>query len=456
MPTSHRPLVALALAATMSVLCPPGAEAQRRFVNTGDAPWPDAMVGPAVPYERARPGATVGVLRSARAPVAVHLLPGVSSETAERVLRLAERLLDRAAFSLHLEAPAPDGALGGGPEFDLYLRPDPGGTEVFVGPCELSALWDRAPAWALVSTAPGPVSLEAQVADAVARAVIASHNADHTPSLVDALASTVARQLTLAPPRYEDVLDFTSHPERSMVTGGHRGRGENRGASLFFDALLRRHDDARHTLLGGLLSGTAQKTPATATTLFDEPDTFDLLQRVFRDEPGGFAEAMLNFGAGLRTVGTAADPEDLAGVRSAGLAAPPTQRLGWASLPSWSPLGVIENTGVARLSLDLSEAPNAVDGALTVAVWVHLAPWYRWQVALDRTDGQGRTIGSVRSPVITDGQFSTELTGLERARTLEVTVINLGALDFDPDVPVPARGFGVVHLARSGEGPMVR
>ncbi|MBK6530906.1 MAG: hypothetical protein IPF99_15225 [Deltaproteobacteria bacterium] len=60
-------------------LCPSAAAAQSpRAIPT----WPERAWGQAIPLDGVRPTGEVGVLRSWRAPVDVHVMPGVDAATA--------------------------------------------------------------------------------------------------------------------------------------------------------------------------------------------------------------------------------------------------------------------------------------------------------------------------------------------------------------------------------------
>ncbi len=111
-------LVALALAPSTAPAQPLG-----HIVETGETPWPENALGQPMPVDGVRPP-SLGALRSMRAPVSVHLGPGVDASLAPRVLTLAERTLDALEFTHRFPLPQPDGTRGGDPSLDLYLTAD--------------------------------------------------------------------------------------------------------------------------------------------------------------------------------------------------------------------------------------------------------------------------------------------------------------------------------------------
>ncbi len=445
------------LAFLVAALCSAPGLAQPRprvsLVETGDAPWPRGALGQAIGWEQPRPAA-VGVLRSMRAPVAVHLGPGVPAARAMEALRVAEGVCDRLAWGFGMELPAPDGVRGGGPEFDLYLTAEGPALAVVPEGTELVALWDRASAWGRVR-ADDPAALPRRVAEALGRAVVYGAKADHPPAAVAAFGATLARLSLDLPSDPEALAAFQSEPLRSLL-GADRSEAAWRGAGVFFDWLHARYDDPSATLIRGLLDGAAQRTPLGETTLWDEPDLFDVARRVLRDEPGGFPRALLGFALARSTFGTPGDDLALTGHQGPALAARPTRILPWSSLPAWHVVTGIETTGSALLRVDLSAAPDVFAGDPAVSVYLHGAPWHRWMVALQRYNAVGHPVGLLASEVIVGGFWSARAEALEGVRTLDVVVVNLGGMDFDPDLPIPGRSFFAVHVVPSTGAPIPR
>jgi len=423
------------------------------LIETGDAPWPRGAMGQAIGYEQPRP-ASRGVLRSLRAPVAVHLGPGVSATMAAEVLAVAERVCDRLAWHYLMELPAPDGLRGGGPEFDLYLTLDGPALSVVPEGGELGALWDRASAWGRVR-ADDPASLPRRVAEAVARAVVYGAKADHPPAAVAAMGASLARLTLDLPSDPEALAAFQAAPHRAIL-GADREERDWRGAGALFDWWHARYDDPRGTMLRGLLDGAAQRTPLGETTLWDEPDLFDVARRVLRDEAGGFPRALLGFALARSSWGTPGDDLSLTGYQGPALAARPAHVLPWTALPAWRVVTGIEPTGSAVIRVDLSSAPDIFTGDPSVSVYLHGAPWHRWIVGVQRYNALGQAMGLLASEVVTDGFWSTRADALEGVRTLDVVVVSLGGMDFDPDLPIPPRSFFALHVVPATGPPLPR
>jgi hypothetical protein len=425
-----------------------------RVIETGDAAWPRGALGQAIGWELPRPGGMAGVLRSVRAPVAVHVGRGVDVARAETVLRVAEQVCDRLESRLGMELPAPDGTRGGGAEFDLYLTADGPALAVVPEGAELSALWDRASAWAQLR-ADDPASLPRRVAEALGRAVVYGAKADHPPAAVAALGATLARRTLDLPSDPLAVSAFQSQPGRAVL-GADRDEAAHRGAGLFFDWLHAQYDDPTGALLRGLIVGAAQRTPPGETTYWDEPDVLDVARRVLRDEPGGFPRVFLQFALARPTFGTAGDALALTGHQGPALVSPPARRLRWGALPSWQVVTGVEPTGSAVVRIDLADAPDLFTGDPSLSVYVHVPPWHRWVAAIQRYDALGRAVGVAPSEVITDGFWSARAEALEGVAVVDVVAVNLGGMDIDPDLPIPPRSFVAVHVVPGTAPPLPR
>ncbi len=415
-----------------------------RVVSSGEPRFPLESMGQPIPLDSARPVGSVGVLRSLRAPVALHVGRGVSTTTATTALGIAERAIDGLEWRYHLDGPFPDGDHGGGPELDLYLTLDGPRAEARVDALVASALWDRASAWCRVRAAP---ELRLAVTEAVARAVILGTKVDHPPAFVAAAASAMAREIVGSSPDPVAVRAFQRHPERSMLGGWDRDDTEGRGAGVFFDWLSARHDTPLHpAVLAGLVAGPAHHTPLGSSRFDAEPDLFDVARRVFRDEERGLPGALLDFACTRSMLGTSGDPDDAMGTDDPSAVALPLRVWRYDQLPGWVMARGIEPTGMATFTVDLSEAPPRP----VVGVWFHATPWHRWRAALLRIDPRGRLIGRIESEEITNGEWSTRLEVLNGVNRVVAVLVNLGALDLDPDAPQPATGFAAMHAASLG------
>jgi hypothetical protein len=410
--------------------------------------WPERAWGQAVPLDGARPTGELGVLRSWRAPVDVHVMPGVSAETALAVLADAEAVMDSLEQRTGVALPLPDGDRGGTPSFDLYLRPrtrvdlfgvvhvDPPGDLARVrGRAEVDALsyagpWDRASAFGVVEMrrAADPVERRRAVAQAIAEACIYGAKADHPIGFVRAMGAMLARRATGDALDPDDVLAFQSEPARAWWSDDARSPAAHRGAAVVLDAMSSRWDDERGTFLRGLLEAPVQRTPPGWPRLWDEPDVMEVLRRVTRDEPRGFWGALLT-AASARAV---LDPP------------PPARTVRWAEMPAWTLATGIAPTGQATMVLDLGDAPLRA----AVGVWVHASPYHRWMASLLRLDRGGRVLGSVDSELISTGEWSAQVDALEGVAKLVLVVVSAGDEQMDPDGEPIRDGWVAMNVGR--------
>jgi hypothetical protein len=393
--------------------------------------WPERAWGQPIPLDGVRPTGEVGVLRSWRAPVDVHVLPGVSAAIALAVLADAEAVMDALERRTGVALPLPDGDHGGTPAFDLYVdRSATAGGAVrdalsYAGP------WDRATAFGLVGGSTDPAARRRGVAQAVAEACIYGAKADHPVGFVRAMGASLARRATDLPLDPDDVRAFQSEPTRAWWSDDARSPAAQRGAAVVLDAMAERWDDARGTFLRGLLEAPVQLTPPGYARFWNEPDVMEVLKRVTREEPRGLWGALLA-GASARLV------------LAAPLAAAPARTAQWAELPAWSLVTGVAPTGHAAMALDLGDAPSTT----AVGVWVHASPYTRWVASVLRVGPDGRVLGTVDSELISTGEWSARLDALEGVAKLVVVVVSAGDENLDPDGEPIRDGWVAINLGR--------
>lgn len=436
-------LVALALAPSTAPAQPLG-----RLVETGEAPWPEGALGQPTPVDGARPP-SLGALRSMRAPVSVHLGPGVDARLAPRALSLAERTLDALEFTHRFPLPQPDGTRGGDPSLDLYLTADGAPYETVVDALDATWIWDRASAFVRVRATTDERLLARSVAEGIARAIVLGVKADHPPAFVAAMGASLGRMVTREPADLDALRAFQSHPERAFFGGAHDDL-DGRGASLFLDLISAKWDDDSHKLLRALLWAPVNRTAPGWERLWDEPDVFDVARRMFRDEPDQLEGALMEFAAARAVVGTAADPYDLAGVRDATLSTRPLRVLRYGELPQrvW-PAEMLEPTGSAVVEVNLDDAPLRA----SMGLWFHGSRWQRWMVRAIRVGRDGLAARELGSPVISDGEWSLQMDILDGYTRVLVVVLNLGDLGYEPDQPQSANGFFVLNVGSGDPAP---
>lgn len=379
--------------------------------------WPERAWGQAIPLDGVRPTGEVGVLRSWRAPVDVHVMPGVGADEARAVLADAEAVMDALETRTGIALPLPDGDRGGTPSFDLYLR----GLAGPQGSAEVDALsygglWDRASAFGHVQSAADPVTRRRRVAQAIAEGCVYGAKADHPIGFVRAMGASLARRATGDPHDPHDVVRFQVDPTAAWWSDDTRSPSAHRGAAVVLDAMAERWDDDRGTFLRGLLEAPVQRTPPGWPRLWDEPDVMEVLKRVTRHEPRGFWGALATV-AGARSLSDA----------------PPARVARWSELPAWALVTGVAPTGHASMALDLLDAPLRT----SVGVWVHASPYHRWVAAVLRLDRAGRVVGTVDSELISTGEWSAQVDALEGVARLVLVVVSAGDEEIDPDgVPV--------------------
>jgi hypothetical protein len=393
--------------------------------------WPERAWGQPIPVDGARPTGEVGVLRSPRAPVDVHVMPGVSADVALAVLADAESVMDALERQRGVALPLPDGNRGGTPSFDLYLDAAPGAGEAVRDALSYAGPWDRATAFGRVGVDGDASALRRRVAQVIAEACIYGAKADHPIGFVRAMGASLARRATGLPLDPADVSAFQSEPTRAWWSDDARSPAAHRGAAVVLDAMAARWDDDRGTFLRGLLEAPVQLTPPGYARFWNEPDVMEVLKRVTREEPQGFWGALLT-GAGARMV------------LDYPLAAAPARTAQWAELPAWTTVTRVAPTGHAAMALDLWDAPVVT----AVGVWVHASPYTRWAASVLRVGPDGRLMGTVDSELISTGEWSARVDALEGVAKLIVVVVSAGDEAIDPDGEPVRDGWVAINIGR--------
>ena len=393
--------------------------------------WPERAWGQAIAPDGVRPTGESGVLRSWRAPVDVHVGPGIDAATATAALADAEAVMDALEQHTAVALPLPDGVRGGTPAFDLYLRRGAAGGRAVPDALSYGGQWDRATAFGLADVGVDAVARRRAVAQAIAEACVYGAKADHPIGFVRAMAASLARRATGDALDPADVQAFQREPARAWWSDDGRSPAAQRGAALVLDAMAAQWDDDRATFLQGLLEAPVQRTPPGWSRLWDEPDVMEVLKRVTRDEPRGLWGALLT-AASARVV---QDPT---------LATPSVRVARWGELPAWALATGIAPTGQAALTLDLGDAPVRT----AVGVWVHASPYHRWMASVLRLGRDGALLGSVDSELISTGEWSAQVDALEGVATLVLVVVSAGDEALDPDGEPVRDGWVAMNIGR--------
>lgn len=455
-------IAALSLGISLLVRAPTGAAQSPSTAAPAPAPAPTTspvteppgprtagryLVGQPIPPDGERPTSEPGALRSHRAPVSVHFARGTPVATVLAAHEAAVRALDVLEHAQHFPLPAPDGARGGGPELDVYLVPPDGGADSIAGDAVLDALeygslWDRASAFVRVHNTLTGDALTRAVTEGVTQASLLGMDARAPRAWRVALAAALADRSTLLGPDLAAVARFQRDPGRPLFA--HRDDASARGASLFVNYLASRFDDGSLALLRGLAWAPVARTHEGATTVFnDEPDFFDLLERLVRDERGGIDGLLADFALVRARAGSVED--SLAGWNeSSQELRPDATALEYAQLPTRVvPARPTDETGAFYLSV--RTPPSGNHG---INLWFHGAPWRRWNVTAVRLDAQDREVGRSPASRVDRGEWSVGLASLSDTTRVLVVVTDLGNGDYDPDEIADRTGFFSLTLSR--------
>ncbi len=401
---------------------------------------PRNTLGTAIPCESSRPSALPGAILSFRAPVAVHIAAGVSVATGTAVLAAAERACDAIESRLHLPLPTAT--------VDIYVTPDGPMVQAVPYAMDDTSLWDAARAYVRVRAVPDTQRLARAVSEGISQAVLLDLNADPPPSELRALASSVTTLATELPLDAASALAFARTPWHAPFASAGSAPDDpridaDRGGGMYFDHLFRRWDDNHHRLLEDLVWGPVQYTPVDAPRLWDEPDVFDILRRLFQSQPGDLAGMALDTAIDLALAGTPASEDGLGDADNPAFASLPLRTLAWRDLPAWVESSQpIEALGVATVTLDLADAPLGAGAS----VWLHVSPYNHWMVSIVRIGRGDHFVSRVDSEVITDGAWSADAEALDGITRLVIVAVNLATEDYEPDLPAVADGVVTFHV----------
>ncbi|WP_437484638.1 hypothetical protein WME75_45415 [Sorangium sp. So ce1014] len=378
-------------------------------------------------------------------PVCVHApadVPGAALLESLAHLEAAMRAYD----ALGLPRPLPDGARGGSPSYDLYLKRGPRRSPARVGH-DLRAVgerFDAASAFAFIA-APGRggCTSASDAAYALGHAVAVRLDAGAEEGALAMAASYLAA--IAAPCAAEELaaIDaFQRAPERAL-TGAALGALD--GALLLPWYL----DDAYGTgtpaqVAMSLLAIAAQSTPAGAARFRAEPDTFDALRASLRSRGEDLDDLLLELAIARAFLGSRSDGAHLSDAERFGDFG--RVRFEWslpyATLPRRvAPLRPIEPTGATYVWLDLSAENAGARPDLKAAEITFVADWelpalFRW--AIVKVDRQGAEAGRVEvAGIFGSSRAQRTVVGLDGLSGLLLVGVNAGSMirsrPFDPD-----------------------
>lgn len=345
---------------------------------------------------------------SARAPVCVHTsAQGAGGVRVAQLLAAAEDALF-GLRALGLPWPASDGALGGGPELDLYERHEGDGAldgalddptalaEVRVDARE-PARWDRASAHVLLARLDGSTCVARSViARAVGQASLLGLDAGAEPGLLTAASSQLATLVAPCAAAERAGMDaFQARPERALFPPSAAITADVHGAHLFGSYL----DEAvgaggPASMLWSLAAIATQRSATDSLAYATEPDAFDALRSSLRYRKSNLDDLLLDFAIARAFVGSRDDGRHLAGASRFGDEG--RVAFEWsvpvATLPRrLLPARPIEPSGMSYVWLDLGGAPKETAVSLSVE-WERPAH-FRW--AAVKIDADGAEVGRV-------------------------------------------------------------
>jgi hypothetical protein len=344
-----------------------------------------------------------------------------------------------------LPRPLGDGALGGGPGFDVYLvaPTTPALSEAWVKTARdepSPGALDRASAFALLRADLGAGCLRRNLlARAWASAVGWRVDAGEDPVLRESVAAYLAELAEPCGAVTTDLVDdFQAHPERSIAAAGEAGPAAAMAWPWYLDVAL--GSGSPGALPFALAVMGAQRTPIGRWDWENEPDMFDVLRGVLksRTPPVALGDTLLDFGVTRLFMGARNDgvhfPE------SAFTGSFGRVRFDWsidyASLPRrLSPEHPIDPAGATYVWIDLRSAPPGARLALRMEWEAPVV--FRWALVRVRPDGS-----EASRVVVTPQQRSTsaeknldDLGGLDGVAIVGVNTGDLGLDDpFDPDL----------------------
>lgn len=386
-------------------------------------------------------------------------------------LKSAERALAVLGGPLRLAAPDGDPIDG---RFHIVLGEAPGETEIALGERDPRSSLDRASGFAEVSRRLAPGCAQDV---AIARALVRGIFLRTSPGLDEGSAQAEAQAIVelvdpcAAPRAGASFASFQEHPERALVSRtleGEGGRFETRheppagdrdtttpatqaiGSALFYRWLDRGFSTEPGAVLRGIVALRGAKTAPEALRFVNEPDTFDVLARSFKDKL--FAGATLDDLIVDFAVSRARFGEADAGGAAAALGDVPKVRVDWdvpwpKAARRLAPAYPVEPTGASYVVVRTDGAPKGARLRLE-ATWEDHA---RMRVAFARVDAAGRELSRARvmaAPTAREAQMT--VADLDGAAKVVIVTVNLGdpSFHFDPDDVVhEPHGYTLTVLA---------
>jgi hypothetical protein len=380
----------------------------------------------------------------------VHAADGTAAHDVLGALGDLEQAHAGLVGALGLPPPLSDGALGGGPEFDLYLT----GTRTLTGTRSVplsqraaagrdppdAGRWDRASAFGLLDPSTRGACVRPHlVARSFASAIVWGIDAGELPAVRDAAAAYLAEIVAPCATVTAELLDdFQAHPERALTEPSETvGDAVGFAFPAYLDATLGAGSPGSLPLALAMIG--SQKTPAESFSWHNEPDLFDVLRGALAARKSVFtiSDLLLDFAVARLFMGDRDDGNHPPGTAWAGSFG--RVRFDWsvpfASLPRrLAPLSPIDPTGASYIYVDLAKAPARSRLAFR-AEWEAPVP-FRWAIVRIRPDGSEASRVLV-TPQARSTSAERNVEDLDGLSAVVVVGVNVGDIDlkspFDPD-----------------------
>jgi hypothetical protein len=224
------------------------------------------------PAQAERPGEPSLAIRSPYALLTVHAEPGVSYQMHRQVMRALERARAR-LDALGWPQPISDGALGGGPEIDLYLTATLP-TGAYSDGLVTWTYLDRASTFGALNPTIPIALLDACVTDVYADASLMSMDPAEASAWRHATAAWLTWQLTGSFGCDDAVTRQQAEPFRSWVGGA---AGDGGGGAMWLAHLSARHDGGSGRFIRDVWALASQRT-WEGTDLRAEPDLWSAIE----------------------------------------------------------------------------------------------------------------------------------------------------------------------------------
>ena len=347
-------------------------------------PWPEAHARPA----------TAGTLRSRTHPLAVH--GEDSAERLDSVLAALERVADY-VHAGGFARPFPDGSLGGGPSFDLYLEPT---DELATARADRPLGWsflDGVSAHALLDPGVPVTELEPCIAQAYGQALALEQDPAEAPAWHRALGAFLAWHLTgrfgcadaVDRQQSDAGLPWIGHGERTSADGGA-------GGGLLLAMVSQRHDGGDGAFVRELYQLARQRT-WEGQELRAAPDLWQALERSVELGGDRFASMMEDFSVVRGFLGARDGHSPMAELRGLGpgASAPIVYELAVADMPHHTATGPeLAPYGTVFALVDVGDAPPES----RLRVWLRGEYGVQWGLTGSRLDAAGQELARVSAP----------------------------------------------------------